>query len=146
MHFSGRGTHDGQAAMSQKKYRILVVDDERGIVATLAEILESRGYEAATAFSGEEAIRVACSFRPDCILSDVTMGAMNGIDASIEILRALPACKVLLVSGDAGYGDLLEKARAKGFDLQVLLKPVHPIELLTRIAQMLPGSGTDSKV
>jgi CheY-like chemotaxis protein len=74
------------------------------------------------------------------------MGAMNGIDASIEILRALPACKVLLVSGDAGYGDLLEKARAKGFDLQVLLKPVHPIELLTRIAQMLPGSGTDSKV
>ena len=124
-----------------QRHKILVVDDERSIAATLATILESRGYETAKAYSGEEAIRVARSFQPDCVVSDVMMGAMNGIDAVIEILRTLPHCKVLLVSGNAGYGELLENARANGFDLEVMLKPVPPPELLARIAQLLPRSG-----
>jgi two-component system OmpR family response regulator len=128
--------------MPHERYKILVVDDERAIAATLAQILGSRGYETATAFSGEEAILKAHSFQPDCIVSDVTMGAMNGIDAATEILRALPYCKVLFISGDAGYGNLLENARAKGIVFHVLLKPVPPAELLTRLAQILSNSGT----
>jgi CheY-like chemotaxis protein len=77
--------------------KILVVDDQQSIAATLATILESEGYKTATAFSGEEAVQMASSFRPDCIVSDVMMGAMNGIEAAIEILRALPYSKVLLL-------------------------------------------------
>ena len=123
--------------MPHPRYKILVVDDERAIADTLARILKSRGYEIAVAFSGEEAIQVAWAFQPHCIVSDVTMGALNGIDAAIEILRSLPDCKVLFISGDAGYGCLLEKARARGYDFHVLLKPVPPAELLTRIAEML---------
>ncbi len=120
--------------------KILVVDDEGGIRLTVALTLAMHGYETATAFSGEEAVRVAGSFRPDCIVSDVVMGEMNGIEAAIEILRILPDCKVLLISGNAGYGDLLEKARAKGFGFELLLKPVPPPDLLTKISQMLPGT------
>lgn len=126
-----------QTAMPRERYKILVVDDERAITATLSKILKGRGYETAEAFSGEEAIVTACTFQPDCIVSDVTMGAMNGIDAAIEILRTLPACKVLFISGNAGYGDLLEAARADGFDFDLLLKPVPPAELLARIEQIL---------
>ncbi len=123
--------------MLDKRHKILVVDDERAIAETLATILEHRGYETATVHSGEEAVQVACSFRPDCLVSDVSMGAMNGIDAAIEVSRALPCCKVLLISGNAGYGNLLEEARAKGFDFELLLKPVPPAELLLTIARML---------
>jgi CheY-like chemotaxis protein len=93
----------------------------------VARILEFQSYETAIAYSGEEAVRVACSFQPDCIVSDVTMGAMNGIEAAIEILGVLPQCKVLLISG--GYRDLLENARAKGFDFEILAKPVPLREL-----------------
>lgn len=123
--------------MLDRKHKILVVDDEHAIAYTLAMILDCRGYETATAHSGEEAIQVAASFQPDCIVSDVMMGEMNGIDAAIEIMRFLPGCKVLFISGNAGYGDVLEQARAKGYNFQILLKPVPPIELLDRIAQML---------
>jgi CheY-like chemotaxis protein len=130
--------------MLHRKHRILVVDDERAIAETLATILENRGYETATAYSGEEAVQMACSFQPDCIVSDVHMGTMNGIEAVIEVSRALPCCKVLLISGNAGYGDLLERARAKGFDFELLLKPVPPAELLLRIAQMLLHSADPS--
>ncbi len=131
--------------MMHTRYKILVVDDERAITATLAKILEYRGYETATANSGEEAVEEAGPFRPDCIVSDVMMGAMNGIDAAIEILRTLPYCKVLFMSGNAGYGNLLEHAQAKGFDFEVLLKPVSPTELLARIAQVLPQSESEAK-
>jgi CheY-like chemotaxis protein len=131
--------------MLLKIHKILVVDDERAIAATLAKILDYRGYKTAKAYSGEEAVQLACSFQPDCIVSDVMMGKMNGIDAVIEILRTLPSCKVLLVSGNAGYGDLLENARANGFDFEILLKPVPPPELLARIAQILSNSAAPTK-
>jgi CheY-like chemotaxis protein len=137
--------HNGKTVMLHKRRKILVVDDEHAIAATLARILEMRGYETAQAYSGEEAVQVACSFQPDCIVSDVMMGEMNGIDAAIEILRTLPYCKVLFISGNAGYGDLLENARAKGFDFEILLKPVPPPELLARIAQILSHSAAQIK-
>ena len=130
-----------EEAMLNKKQKILVVDDERAISSTLATILEERGYETTTANSGEEAVEVASSFQPDCLVSDVMMGAMNGVEAAIEISRALPWCKVLLVSGNAGYGDLLKKARAQGYDFELLLKPVPPAELLLKIARTLLHSG-----
>ncbi len=132
--------------MPHKGHKILVVDDERSIAATLARILEYRGYETAKAYSGEEAVQMACSFQPDCIVSDVMMGAMNGIDAAIEILRTLPYCKVLFISGNAGYGDLLENARAKGFDFEIMLKPVPPPELLARIEQILSNAAAHTKI
>jgi CheY-like chemotaxis protein len=124
--------------MLNARRRILVVDDERALCATLAAILASQNYETVEAYSGEEAIQVSISFRPDCVVSDVMMGGMNGIEAAIEILEALPQCKVLFISGNADYKDFLGNARAKGFDFEVLQKPVPVPELLTRISQILP--------
>jgi CheY-like chemotaxis protein len=126
-----------KTAMLSKKHKILVVDDERAIAEALAMILEHRGYETAKAYSGEEAIQVACSFQPDCIVSDVVMGELNGINAAMEILGVLPQCKVLFISGNVPCQDVLENAIAKGFDFEVLAKPVPVPELLARIAQML---------
>jgi DNA-binding NtrC family response regulator len=126
--------------MRSTRAKILVVDDEGGIRLTLAVILALHGYETATAFSGEEAVKVASSFHPDCIVSDLKVGTMNGIEAATEILAVHPQCKVLLISGNACYGDLLEDARVKGFNFEVLLKPVPPPDLLAKISQMLSNS------
>jgi CheY-like chemotaxis protein len=62
---------------------------------------------------------------------------MNGIEAAIEILRVLPECKALFMTGNAGYGDLLGNARAEGFNFEVLQKPVPPPDLLARVSQIL---------
>ena len=123
--------------MLNNGHKILVVDDEQAIASTLATILGYQGYETATAYSGEEAIQAACSFQPDFILCDVMMGTMNGVDAAMEILRAQPKCKVLFISGNAGYRDLLGKAMAKGFKFEVLEKPISPLELLGKVSQIL---------
>jgi len=117
--------------------KILVVDDQPGIALTLAAIFESEGYETTVAYSGEEAIQVARSFEPDCILSDVTMDGITGIEAVIRILEFQPHCKALFFSGHAPCQDALDEAREQGFNFEILSKPVAPTELLEKIAQFL---------
>jgi CheY-like chemotaxis protein len=117
--------------------KILVVDDEPSILSTLRAILGAQGYETAGATSGEEAIRLACSFEPDFILSDVGMEGINGIDAVIRILEFQPQCKALFISGHAMCHDLLTQARKQGFDFEILAKPVSPVELLGKISRVL---------
>ena len=111
----------------------LVADDERVIADTLAMILNQRGFDARAAYSGESAVELARVFAPDMLISDVIMADLNGIDAAIRIRAMLPRIKVLLFSGQAATSDLLEKARARGYEFEILTKPVHPQDLLSRL-------------
>jgi CheY-like chemotaxis protein len=113
--------------------KVLVVDDERVIADTLAMILNQSGFEARAIYSGEGAVELAASFAPDMLISDVIMADLNGIDAAIRIKALLPGIKVLLFSGQAATADLLEKARAQGYEFEILAKPVHPQDLLSRL-------------
>ena len=113
--------------------KVLVVDDERVIADTLAMILNQSGFEARAIYSGEGALELAASFVPDMLISDVIMADLNGIDAAIRIKELLPGIKVLLFSGQAATADLLEKARAQGYEFEILAKPVHPQDLLSRL-------------
>ncbi len=117
------------------KPRVLVVDDEHVIADTLAIILTRAGYIASAAYTGNQAVDLARSERPDLIISDVIMPDMNGIEAAIHIRGFLPACKILLFSGQAATADLLENARARGFEFQILAKPVHPQDLLAKLRE-----------
>jgi len=113
--------------------KVLVADDERVIADTLAMILNQSGFEARAVYSGEKALELASAFHPDMLISDVIMADLNGIEAAIRIRALLPNIKILLFSGQAATADLLEKARAKGYEFEILAKPVHPQDLLTRL-------------
>lgn len=115
------------------KPKVLVADDERVIADTLAMILNQSGFEARAAYSSEKALELVPEFKPDMLISDVIMGELNGIDAAIQIRAILPNIKILLFSGQAATADLLEKARAQGYEFEILAKPVHPQDLLTRL-------------
>lgn len=113
--------------------KVLVVDDERVIADTLAMILNQSGFEARAVYSGEKALEMASTFAPDMLITDVIMADLNGIDAAIRIRELLPQIKVLLFSGQAATADLLEKARAQGYEFEILAKPVHPQDLLSKL-------------
>lgn len=119
--------------MSVAKAKVLVADDERVIADTLAMILNQSGFEARAVYSGEKAIEVAAEFAPAMLISDVIMAGINGIDAAIRLRELLPGLKVLLFSGQAATADLLEKARAEGYEFEILAKPVHPQDLLAKL-------------
>ena len=118
---------------SKAKPKVLVADDERVIADTLSIILNQSGFEATAVYSGENAVEMAKALQPDMLISDVIMADMNGIDAAIKIRAVLPGIKILLFSGQAATADLLEKARAQGYEFDILAKPVHPQDLLARL-------------
>ena len=68
------------------------------------------------------------------------MPDMNGIEAAIHIRGFLPACKILLFSGQAATADLLENARARGHEFEILAKPVHPQDLLAKLRQYVTSA------
>jgi CheY-like chemotaxis protein len=81
--------------------RVLVVDDEQIIADTLSSILGMHGYAAQAVYSGEDAVAVSKAFRPDVVISDFVLPGMNGLASSLEIHRAIPGCRLILVSGSA---------------------------------------------
>jgi CheY-like chemotaxis protein len=113
--------------------KVLVVDDERVIADTLRTILNHKGFEAASAYGGQDAIDMARVWPPDILLTDVMMPGLDGIEAAIRVCSMIPACRVLLFSGDAGTPRLQSEAQARGHHFQLLRKPVHPEELLTAL-------------
>lgn len=117
------------------KPRVLVADDERVIADTLAMILNQSGFNARAVYSGEKAIELALVFKPEMIVCDVIMAEMNGIDTVIQIRELFPAIKILLFSGQAATANLLDNARAKGYEFEILAKPVHPQDLLAKLRE-----------
>ena len=120
-------------AENSPRPKVLVADDERVIADTLAMILNQSGFVARADYSGEKALELAESFVPDMLISDVIMADLNVIDAAIKIRALLPSIKILLFSGQAATADLLEKARAQGYEFEILAKPVHPQDLLNKL-------------
>lgn len=59
---------------------------------------------------------------------------MNGVDLAMLLKGQHPGCRFLLISGQTSTVDLLEKARNEGYGFDLLSKPVHPADLLSRIA------------
>ncbi len=119
---------------TKPKTRVLVVDDEHVIADTLAMILNGAGFNASAVYTGTDAIDFARSTKPDLIISDVVMPDMSGIEAAIHIRGFLPACKILLFSGQAATADLLATARGRGYEFEILAKPIHPKDLLARLS------------
>lgn len=115
---------------------ILVVDDEETLANTTIEILNMAQFCAFGAYDGQTALELAAKFNPDILLTDVVMPGMNGVDLAIAIRKLLPKTHILLISGQAGTIDLLEKARDDGYRFELIAKPIHPAKLIERLNQL----------
>jgi DNA-binding NtrC family response regulator len=94
------------------------------------------GFHAKSFTNPLDALEAARLEAPDLLISDVVMPQMSGIELAIQVQENRPDCKVLLFSGQAATADMLETARAKGYDFDLLLKPVHPSDLLAKIRNL----------
>ncbi len=97
------------------KKKILIVDDEPGIVRLLAIRLQAKGYETIEAYDGLQCCLVAEEEVPDLILLDIKMPLMNGIDAFEEIIN-LEATKEIPVLFMTAYpiADIREQVLKMG--------------------------------
>jgi len=109
--------------------RILIVDDDQRMARTLKDILTVKGYQADVAHSGVKALEEIAETHFDCLLSDIKMPGMNGVElfrAVRKIRRDLP---VVLMTAYA-YDELVKQGVEEGVR-DVLTKPLHIDELLS---------------
>jgi CheY-like chemotaxis protein len=116
--------------------RILIIDDERTVADTLAMILEGGGHQVEAVYDGCSALLKLNSFIPDCVISDVIVPGMNGIDVCARIEAQLPECKIFLFSGQSETNDLIENARAAGHRWELLVKPTDPDVILSKMSKL----------
>ena len=96
--------------------RVLVVDDDRDFADSLAEILESHGYRATTAYSGVAALRDIESFDPHVALIDMRLGAERGSEL-IERMRAQrPDLVCILMTAYAELDSAVQALRNRADD------------------------------
>ena len=129
-----------------RKQRILVVDDTKDILLVVSRRLQSWGYEAYTAESGEEGLQLAAKHLPDLILLDIMMPKMKGRDVCVR-LKADPKTANIPVIFLTALG-LADHVRA-GMDLgadDYIVKPFEVDELRERIAVCLARHASNNSI
>lgn len=117
--------------------RVFVVDDEAIIADTLSLILRTAGFTVSTFYDGLSALEFAQQENPDFVLSDIIMPNMDGFTLAVKLREQLPRCRVLLISGNAGYSTLLSEWREHGApELEILAKPVAPEVIIRKLTDM----------
>jgi CheY-like chemotaxis protein len=120
--------------------KILIVDDEVPVADSLELIFSCRGYEARAVYSADQAIELLAKWQPDLAIIDVMLPQMNGIELAAVLRANYPTCRLLLISGHPGTGELLNDARALGNTFEILAKPLHPTFILETVSSLLVGT------
>ena len=116
--------------MSQKTIRLLLVDDEKQFVDTLAQRLAKRGFAPRVAYSGEEALN-ALREPTDVLILDLRMAGMDGFEVLSTVTRHRPSVKVIILTGHGAEAE--EQAAYRMGASNFLRKPVDIDELLQSI-------------
>ncbi len=116
--------------ISEKKGRILVVDDDSTISLIVTKILKKEGYQVFTANNGRIGIEEALSIQPDLILMDIRMPEMDGYEATdlIKRIPQLTEVPVVFLTGVAPYADAGKAFRKGG--VSYICKPFTNVQLL----------------
>jgi len=93
-------------ALTQFRFRILVVDDEPSICETAGRILESAGYEVLTAKDGVDGLNALSKSLPDLIISDLNMPRMSGFEFLAVVRERFPHIATIAMSGGYSSGEL----------------------------------------
>ena len=114
--------------------RILVVDDDRLVLATVSHGLTQAGYEVIDADNGDDAILLARKHRPELALLDIRMEGKSGFDVA-QTLRDAYRIPFMFLSAFADEGTLAQ-VQALGA-LDYLVKPLDVGQILPRVADAL---------
>ena len=113
--------------------KIMLVDDEKGIVAVMKNYFEMSGYQVITAYSGQEALK-KMSYLPDIILLDINMPDMDGLTVC-ENIREYITCPILFLTARIETIDKIKGFSAGADDY--IVKPFDLDELGARVAAHL---------
>ncbi|MFN8007426.1 MAG: response regulator transcription factor [Terriglobia bacterium] len=124
--------------------RLLLVEDEPGLVMTLTDLLTAEGYSVKAAWDGKSALELVAQSNFDLIILDVMLPIKNGFDVCRDLRRQGIRTPVLMLTA---RGQVLDKVLGLklGAD-DYLTKPFEPLELLARIEALIRRATPDQTI
>jgi two-component system response regulator GlrR len=128
--------------MTSDKYRVLLVDDDRGLLRLLSMRLTAAGYAVTAVESGEQALGQIPLVRPHLIITDLQMDGMDGMVLFNQVHNRNPSLPVLILTAHGTIPDAVE-ATSRGL-FSYLTKPFDSKVLLEHVARALKITGEAS--
>ncbi|MEZ5499039.1 MAG: sigma 54-interacting transcriptional regulator [Steroidobacteraceae bacterium] len=125
--------------LGKRKARILVVDDDPGLLRLLTIRLRAENYDVEAVESGPQAVAATSRFRPDLVITDLRMEPMDGIGLLKELQNRWPGLKVIMLTAHGTIPDAVQATQMGAFGF--LTKPVDKQELLDQVQKALKISG-----
>ncbi|MEO0616868.1 MAG: sigma 54-interacting transcriptional regulator [Pseudomonadota bacterium] len=122
--------------------RILLVDDDPGLLRLLSIRLRAENYTVEAVESAVAALAVLGRFQPDLVISDLRMDKMDGIGLLQELQSRTPGLNVLIMTAHGTIPDAVEATKSGAFGF--LTKPIEKEELLANVEKALKNSGTSA--
>ncbi|MEE9258233.1 MAG: diguanylate cyclase [Nitrospinaceae bacterium] len=118
-----------------QKHSILLVEDDKDSALDISESLKGEGYQVVLVHSGEEGLRKLKKSPFDILITDLKLGAMDGLEVLQSVQEISPDTSVLILTGYGSLDSSISALRSGASDY--LLKPCGPYELLLRIKNCL---------
>jgi two-component system response regulator GlrR len=125
---------------SDAKGKILLVDDDPGLLRLLSIRLRAEQYEVEAVESAHNALAVLHRFRPDLVITDLKMDKMDGIGLLKEIQSRTPGLRVLIITAHGTIPDAVTATQSGAFGF--LTKPIDKDELMENVVRAMKVSGS----
>ena len=120
--------------------KILLVDDDPGLLRLLSIRLRAEGYDVEAVESAHNALSVLTRFSPDLVITDLRMDKMDGIGLLKELQTRSPGLRVVIITAHGTIPDAVTATQHGAFGF--LTKPIDKDELMTLVERALKVSGT----
>ena len=111
--------------------RVLVVDDQPDVLRTLAQLVASGGYDVVTRTRFDEARQFIDDTPPDILVTDVRLGAFNGLQLALHMRNVRPEAPIVVLSA---YDDAMIRDESERIGARWLSKPVTRRQLLDSLS------------
>jgi two-component system response regulator GlrR len=125
--------------VAKRKARLLVVDDDPGLLRLLTIRLRAENYDVEAVENGVQALAAAARYHPDLVISDLRMDQLDGIGLLKELQNRWPGLKVIMLTAHGTIPDAVQATQMGAFGF--LTKPVEKRELLEQVQKALKISG-----
>ena len=120
--------------------RILLVDDDPGLLRLLSIRLRAEGYDVEAVESAQKALSVVGRFAPDLVITDLRMDKMDGIGLLKELQTRSPGLRVVIITAHGTIPDAVAATQSGAFGF--LTKPIDKDELMATVEKALRVSGS----
>ncbi len=127
------------ARQSKREGKILLVDDDPGLLRLLSIRLRAEGYDVEAVESAHKALATLHRFSPDLVITDLRMDKMDGIGLLKELQTRSPGLRVVIITAHGTIPDAVTATQHGAFGF--LTKPIDKDELITLVERALKVSG-----